>query len=1246
MINTLKISLFCVIAFTIVGFPNCNPDKDSLPNNRPKWKTAPVDVTVIAGESYDAVNGVATDSDTPNGKPEFPGYLKCASADSTCSFPVTVVGQGPGEAKCRLSFDTGAGETCCVMIFARDGYGSKVKKTITITVNQPTIDISGCAPNPADEGATINCTVTAEFGAAEIDPLNDTCGGELVEGNYQYFTTEADGPRNCVAAVQLTEFNDIKDSEPITINEISQPPTNNAPATAGGDELTQITFDIAPTDPDIPAAILTCSIVINNCPAGTLTGCVFQWTPTEVQGPNTGCDVTTQVSDGFATDEVTTTITVNEVNQVPVWTTAPSDITIRLFDSYDSVNGQASDGDLPNSVAADPGYLTCSKGADNCSFEVTVSGSGKSAVNCDISFPATADLTGAYACSVGVIVTDGMGSSISSVVNINVLGKIYFVDEEGLDDTGCQSWDDACKTVQGAVNLASNGDVVFVRVGSYHNDPESALAVLTMKDGVKVYGGFFGYETQLSQRVLAGSLIITTELHGDWTSEHVVIGANNAVLDGFGIHSGYAGTGAAIQKGAGMLNQNVSYLEIANCLFAGNFAYDAGAGMYNYNSYATVSNTFFEYNGRHYESATSTTYYTHYGAGIYNKYSDLVISNSIITGCKTNPLSDETDCLIMDYGSGIGIFNKSSSLAINSSEITENITEDHGYGGGIYNYNSTLTMKNSEIKINGSHGYGYGGGIYNSNSNSNIDGCYFYFNWARDGYGGAIANVDSSMVISNSIFTTNFGARGAGIFNDNSSTYLSDSDMIMNISAYGGGFYNTNNSYVNVADTLFYSNKGSYYFSGGRYAGGGMYNDHSAAVISDSIFFKNMAFGKGGGLFNTYSNLYVENSDFIQNQAVNLYVGAYGGGMYNYHSNLTINNSVFHDNLAIAGDFLISTGGAGGGLFNHASSVEISQSEFSENEGGLLGGGAILDLDSDLVLRNSILSSNFTRMFAGAVFHGGSSLISQNNLFSNNGARTWSWLPVPMPGPISFIWPSIGGAMIIGGANAEIENNTFSQNYATASGAIAIADSTVTISNSILWGDYALVDPEITAASSYVDVINSDVMGGFAGSSVAVISDDPLFINVPAFSALTWDISLDHDMADLGGVASIFSVGDVIEIANDGVPRTVTSIGDYCYDKYPYDYVCEWTMPVYVYFDPPRYPPPCAGMLISNWLPGATNVTEDLHLSQPPDQVVTSPAVNTGNGAVPPYLLNTTTSTSGVPDTGTVDMGYHFPLIP
>jgi hypothetical protein len=49
---------------------------------------------------------------------------------------------------------------------------------------------------------------------------------------------------------------------------------------------------------------------------------------------------------------------------------------VNLYDLYTSINGQASDGDLPNSVSSDPGYITCSKGADSGSFAVTVSDSG------------------------------------------------------------------------------------------------------------------------------------------------------------------------------------------------------------------------------------------------------------------------------------------------------------------------------------------------------------------------------------------------------------------------------------------------------------------------------------------------------------------------------------------------------------------------------------------------------------------------------------------------------------------------------------------------------------------------------------------------------------------------------------------------------------------------------------------------------------------------------------------------------
>jgi hypothetical protein len=124
------------------------------------------------------------------------------------------------------------------------------------------------------------------------------------------------------------------------------------------------------------------------------------------------------VDDGAgSTGQDSAHIIIDEVNQNPTISIAPSDITTSSsVEVYNSDNGEVDDADLPDAVSTDPGYVNCVEvGADTCSFNVTVSGSGTGPTSCHLSFTCA----GAETCSVDVQAQDGYGAtSASDTVNI------------------------------------------------------------------------------------------------------------------------------------------------------------------------------------------------------------------------------------------------------------------------------------------------------------------------------------------------------------------------------------------------------------------------------------------------------------------------------------------------------------------------------------------------------------------------------------------------------------------------------------------------------------------------------------------------------------------------------------------------------------------------------------------------------------------------------------------------------------
>jgi len=107
----------------------------------------------------------------------------------------------------------------------------------------------------------------------------------------------------------------------ITVNEMNTAPVLAAIGDKAVDEGSLLTFTAVAADSDIPANVLTFSLI--DAPSGAaidpVTG-VFTWTPSEEQGPNS-YTVTVRVTDDGTPnlyDQETITITVNEVNANPV----------------------------------------------------------------------------------------------------------------------------------------------------------------------------------------------------------------------------------------------------------------------------------------------------------------------------------------------------------------------------------------------------------------------------------------------------------------------------------------------------------------------------------------------------------------------------------------------------------------------------------------------------------------------------------------------------------------------------------------------------------------------------------------------------------------------------------------------------------------------------------------------------------------------------------------------------------------
>ncbi len=364
------------------------------------------------------------------------------------------------------------------------------------------------------------------------------------------------------------------------------------------------------------------------------------------------------------------------------------------------------------------------------------------------------------------------------------------------------SWETPFQDLQSALAVAQSGDEIWVVAGIYipsqTGDAESSFFLV---NGVGLYGGFVGSETQRDQRDWhANQTILSGDVGQDdvvgsgsywyvnWNIHtpncgHVVVGSGtdaSTIIDGFTIENGHTGptgtpAGDPLMFGSGIYNIAGSPT-IRNCTLRHNLAgFAAGGAIYNYNSNPAITNCRIVEN------------YVHLGDG--GGICNAGTSAPVIEDCFFQynigiAASGEASGGGVAHWSSVPITVRRCTFDANTVKPFYTVGSDIGYGGGLWCFNSGITVEDCIFTDN----YANLGGGFWSWGNATLVNCLFEGNravpqpndpWPEGGGEGAALGLyllqGETAELINATVVNNEGKKHAVVINGNGNLLIHNS---------------------------------------------------------------------------------------------------------------------------------------------------------------------------------------------------------------------------------------------------------------------------------------------------------------------------------------------------------------------------------------------------------------------------------------------------------------------------------------